>query len=362
MSGSDSDETILNSPSPDNGRRRDRLLGVFQLSHFKGFIVAFLYGTFSISITFFNKAIFELYDFNASNFLTFGQIIVALIFLYTLKKLKYLDFEDFNVETSKTLGSLALSFIAMVVTGLAALRYVNVPMYSALRRLTSFIVILIQYFVLQKTVGTREFISIVMMVLGALVAGWGDLHFDLYGYFLTVLNCVVTALYLVLIAKKSQETGLQTFGLMYYNNILSLPIIVVITLALEWKQLMAFNKWLNPGFLVVFFMSSIQAFLLNYFMFLCSTINSPLTTSITGQLKSILQTIFGLFAFGGVQMTTYLSIGLSVSTFGGVWYGYIKYIEQVTKTKSVANRHHDIESGNRTSKTHTPELSKKALV
>jgi len=66
-------------------------------------------------------------------------------------------------------------------------------------------------------------------------------------------------------------------------------------------------------------------------MFLCSTINSPLTTSITGQLKGILQTIFGLFAFNGVDLTPALNVGLITSTVGGVWYGALKYNEQVSK-------------------------------
>jgi len=313
----------------------------------QGFTVALLYGVTSISITFFNKAVFAVYDFNASNFLTLGQIVFSLLFLVIMKRYKMLDFEDFNYSTAKALFSLNASFIGMVVTGLAALIYVNVPMYSALRRLTTFIVIAGQYLLLRKTVSQNELLAVIAMVVGAIIAGWGDLTFDPYGYFLTALNCVVTALYLVLIAKKSQETGLQTFGLMYYNNILSLPVMIVITLLTEWKILSNYTGWWNLGFQICFLMSSVQAFLLNYFMFLCSTVNSPLTTSITGQLKSILQTVFGLFAFNGVVLTPALSLGLFASTLGGVWYGVVKYNEQMDKIKKQEQHRvpQDIESG-----------------
>jgi hypothetical protein len=82
-----------------------------------------------------------------------------------------------------------------------------------------------------------------------MIAGWGDLTFDLYGYFLTAVNCFVTAAYLVLIAQKSQQTGLQTFGLMFYNNILSLPFMTVLMLT-DWKFLKGFDKWFDIGFLV----------------------------------------------------------------------------------------------------------------
>jgi len=130
---------------------------------------------------------------------------------------------------------------------------------------------------------------------------------------------------------------METFGLMFYNNIMSLPIVVVIVLLTEKNELMSFTKWTDIGFQMCFLMSSIQAFLLNYFMFVCSTVNSPLTTSITGQMKSILQTIFGLFTFGGVHLTPPLAAGLTMSTIGGIWYGVVKYQEQIKKSHKRTN-------------------------
>jgi len=299
----------------------------------RGFLIAVSYGVISISITFFNKAVFAVYNFEGSNTLTFGQILFALIFLDLMKRKKLLDYEDFNVETAKTLLPLALSFCGMAATGLAALKYVNIPMFSALRRLTTFVVIAGQYLVLKKNVSQEEIWSVIVMVIGAMIAGWGDITFDLYGYLMTAINCLVTAAYLVLIAQKSQQTGLQTFGLMYYNNILSIPFMAIFTVATDWDFLVSYDQWLNIGFQMCFFMSLALAFLLNYCVFLCSIMNSPLTTSITGQLKNILSTVFGLFMFGGVVMTPSLTVGLTMSTVAGCWYGYIKYAEKAEQTR-----------------------------
>jgi len=299
------------------------------MQRWKGLGVAIAYGIISISITFFNKAVFKLYNFNASNTVTLGQMIFSLIFLWTMKQSKVLEYEDFKWKTAKTLFPLAISFAGMAITGLAALKFIGVAIYSTLRRLTTFIVIVAQFFTLNKTVPQDELNSVIFMVTGAIIAGWGDLEFDLWGYFLTFVNCVVTAWYLILIAKKSTETGIKTFGLMFYNNLLTMPIVVIIVLLTEWDVLVNFDHWFDLGFQFCFLMSSIQAFLLNYTVFLCSTINSPLTTSITGQLKSILSTLFGLFAFGGTPLTTPLLIGLIASTVGGLWYGQIKYVQQV---------------------------------
>lgn len=54
--------------------------------------------------------------------------------------------------------------------------------------------------------------------------------------------------------------------------------------------------------------------------------------NVKGQLKSILQTFFGLFTFGGVNFTFALIFGLTMSTFGGVWYGLIKYEETISNS------------------------------
>jgi len=300
-------------------------------SHFygmpMGFLVAFSYGIFSVSITFFNKAVLSVYDFQYSMTLTLAQMIFSLFFLLALKRLNLIQLVDFDWNTAKLTAPLAFFFLGMVFSGLMPLYYVNVPMYGALRRITTFLVIIGERLFLSKTTPTDEVLSVVFMVFGASIAGLGDWSFSGIGYALVLLNCVITALYLVYIAKTAAETKLNTFGLMYYNNLLSIPFVMVCVYFFE-SDVINFPLMYNPGFLICFIMSSIQAFLLNYFIFLCSTINSPLTTSITGQLKNILTTIFGLFLFHDVTITTLLMSGLLVSTIASIWYAYIKFMQR----------------------------------
>jgi len=138
--------------------------------------------------------------------------------------------------------------------------------------------------------------------------------------------------------QKTEETKLDTFGLMFYNNVLSLPFIALICILFEWKELTAFHLWLDFGFQFYFMGSVILAFLLNYFVFLTTTVNSPLTTNITGQIKALVSTFVGLFTFGGVPITPLFIVGLSISTFGGLWYGFVKYTEKlqsINRTKEM---------------------------
>src|SRR5689334_19231741 len=95
-------------------------------------------------------------------------------------------------------------------------------------------------------------------------------------------------------------------------------------------------------------MSSTLAFFLNISIFLCSIVNSPLTTSVVGkktvlyegnrcaagQMKGILSTLLGLFLVERVELTGVLAAGLSMSTIGSLWYGIVKYNEQTAVPSS----------------------------
>jgi len=299
--------------------------------NWKGFWVAFSYGIISIAITFFNKAVFDTYGFQASNTLTVAQMSCAILFLDVGKRMKWVDFPDLSIAHFNKLYVLGLAYFGMVVTGLSALRFINVPMFTALRRATTFIVIIGQYFYLKKTVSREEFFSVSLMIVGATIASWGDLGFDFFGYCMVALNCIVTAYYLVLISKKQTETGLNTFGLMWYNNIIALPIVFVVVIFSEWDQIIAYKGYWDIGFILCFAMSAILAFWLNVLVFLCSIINSPLTTSVTGQIKGIGSTALGFVLLGGVQSTPIMIFGIVLSTIASVYYGYVKYVEQMAK-------------------------------
>ena len=52
--------------------------------------------------------------------------------------------------------------------------------------------------------------AVMLMVLGAVIAGMNDIEFDLYGYFMVILNNVATSVYLIMIARISKKSGLSS--------------------------------------------------------------------------------------------------------------------------------------------------------
>jgi len=120
---------------------------------------------------------------------------------------------------------------------------------------------------------------------------------------------------------------------------LSLPVLCILAIltgdihsALEYPHLH------EVDFLVCLSISVLLGFVLNFAMFWCTIVNSPLDLTVAGQFKAISQTVVGLFIFGGIRLTVLNSIGLLVNSVGGIWYASIKAHE--VRQKEI----HDIEN------------------
>jgi hypothetical protein len=77
--------------------------------------------------------------------------------------------------------------------GLLALQAVNVPMFNSLRKLVAPIIILYEYFSTGKIAAAGIQASVGVIVCGVLIAGWDSLSSDGMGYFMTMINNVMTA-------------------------------------------------------------------------------------------------------------------------------------------------------------------------
>ena len=225
----------------------------------------------------------------------------------------------------------AVFFIANVTVGLLALKLVNIPMFSAFRRLSVLSVMLLEYIVLGKTASQQVMITVFVMVIGSFVAGLGDLAFDPLGYFLVFINNFITAANLVSIKKATAILNLEALPLFYYISLIALPIVLALSvvtgeLFLAIDEIGSRPDLQTSAFAAALSLSAASAFLINFFTNMCTQMTSPLTTAITGQMKNVLQTILGIFAFGYV-VTPLNLLGLAVALAGSLMFARLKYID-----------------------------------
>jgi solute carrier family 35 protein len=155
-------------------------------------------------------------------------------------------------------------------------------------------------------------------------SGYGDLAFDPKAYMYGICSVFTQALYLVLVQKHaSDQSAAETLHLNSYNT---LPMLFLCSLTLgEFSEAVQNFQVLNVGFVVTFSVVISVGCLLNYLLFLCTQYNSALTTSITGTVKTIVQTIIGFFTFGGMAVNLFTIAGITINLSGGVLYTYTKY-------------------------------------
>ena len=122
---------------------------------------------------------------------------------------------------------LSFVFIAYVVVSLISLGRVNVPMFTALRRLTILFVMVEEYFLLRISPSARVVATVAVMFIGAAIAAWKDLTYDPVSYAYLFLTNLFTSLYTVYINKVKEDTGLNIFAMMYYNNVTTMPALLV---------------------------------------------------------------------------------------------------------------------------------------
>nr|WOE55172.1 PhM00038.1 [Neoporphyra haitanensis] len=287
-----------------------------------------LYGASSVAITFFNKAVFAVFHFHYPVFMTLVQILFCLSALRIASALGLLKLPPVTKELAVIAFPLAFFWWLYAVTGLVALRYLTIPMFSTLRKFTTLVVLVGEAVILRKRSPPSVWLSVVLIVAGGCLAGATDRSASAIGYLLVGICCVATAAYLVLIVRVGASSGLDSVGMLYCNNLLSLPLVVAF-LAVGTSELRAvasFPSLTSPAFWGVFGASSALATVLNFSVFFCTSVNSPLATTVTGQIKDVVTISVGSFAFGDVTLTPPNVAGLTLSLVGSALFCGVKHV------------------------------------
>lgn len=89
------------------------------------------------------------------------------------------------------------------------------------------------------------------------------------------------------------------------------------------SKVYSFNGWSSPTFLVMFFGAASMGSVLNYSIFLCTTLNSPLTTAVVGATKNVATTYIGMFIFPDYTFSWINFLGINISIMGSLYYTYM---------------------------------------
>ncbi|XP_058728610.1 UDP-N-acetylglucosamine transporter UGNT1 [Vicia villosa] len=335
-----SDNTKLPLSDPPKDQPDDDKLFKGSAMTKRGAYAAISYMSCAVLLVMFNKAALSSYNFPCANVITLLQMASSSFFLYMLRRWRVISFTAsesllisdtstklVSFKTLKHTSPLAATYLLYMLATMEAVRRVNVPMYTTLRRTTVVFTMLAEFVLVRQRYTRSVVFSVGLIIFGAFVAGARDLSFDGYGYAVVFVANITTAIYLATIARIGKTSGLTSFGLMWCNGILCGPVLLVWTfISGDLKTTIDFPYLFSPGFLVILLFSCILAFFLNYCIFLNTTLNSALTQTICGNMKDLFTIGFGWIIFGGLPFDFWNVVGQFLGFTGSGLYAYFKLI------------------------------------
>jgi len=301
-----------------------------------------LYGSVSVAMTFINKYTLQL--FPLSNCVVALQMLASGIIIQGLLATGTLDFPRFSWAKARQLSWVTILYTANTVFSLISLKTLNIPMYNVLKRLTPMMILVLKAFWKGKWPPSSITASVVVLVSGCVIAGAGDLGFDLYGYMMALLSCAMQAVYFLIVETQGEDCKVGSSEMLYYNSVCSLPMLLGIVLvsgeasAFPVAYLEGIEKVGTVTLCTTVLCCALAGMLLNYSQFLCTTTNSALTTTIVGVGKGIVSVLLGFFLLGGVVFNWLNVSGITLNTVGMLWYTYIKWNARASVTLDVAIR------------------------
>ena len=130
------------------------------------------------------------------------------------------------MEVVKEVLPVSLMFLGNVICGLGSTKALNLPMFTALRRVSILMTMVAEVCFLNARPSHQIVFSIFMMVGGALVAALDDLSYDGWGYTLVLFNNLFTCLNGVWLKKAAISGRCSKMGVLFYNSLFSAVIMI----------------------------------------------------------------------------------------------------------------------------------------
>ncbi|XP_045823857.1 GDP-mannose transporter GONST2-like isoform X1 [Trifolium pratense] len=274
----------------------------------------------SCSMIMLNKIVLSSYDFNAGISLMFYQNFISTLVVVLLALCGRISVEKLNWKLVRVWLPVNVIFIAMLVSGMYSLKYINIAMVTILKNVTNILTAVGELYLFRKRQSSKVWTAMFVMIISAVSGGFTDLSFDAVGYAWQIMNCVLTASYSLTLrwvmdeAKKSTKSGsLNEVSMVLLNNLLSLPFaIIMIFLFGEWDYVIHADVVKLPAFWVVATASGLIGLSISFtsMWFLHQT--SPTTYSLVGSLNKIPISIAGILVF---------KVPLSVSNLFSILFG-----------------------------------------
>ncbi|KVH93835.1 hypothetical protein Ccrd_004111 [Cynara cardunculus var. scolymus] len=238
---------------------------------------------------------FAITKFNYPGLLTALQYLTSALGVWILGKLGFLNHDPFVWETAKKFLPAAIVFYLAIFTNTNLLRHANVDTFIVFRSLTPLLVALADTTFRKQPIPSKlTFLSLLIILGGAVGYVATDYGFTLTAYSWAFAYLITITTEMVYIKHMVTNLGLNTWGFVYYNNLLSLMMAPLFWVATgEYSDVFA-AVGSNGGnlFEIVAFtavsLSCVFGLLISFFGFACRKAISATAFTVTGVVNKFL--------------------------------------------------------------------------
>ncbi|EJD52042.1 hypothetical protein AURDEDRAFT_111546 [Auricularia subglabra TFB-10046 SS5] len=289
------------------------------------------------------------------------QLWVAVVLLFLCRILRLLKFPvALSLATVKGLAPLVLINVIGLSFNNFTLQLVDASYYQVARGLLVPFTVATSFAFLHARPSLRVLGACAIVTGGFLVGVLLDQSYSSttnssspLGIICGLVSTLTTSLHAVVIKRSLDVVGGDTVEMAWYSNLLSaLLLIPVIHLAGETPaviELLTFQEVPRPGqwttwdtFLIGTAVTGVFGFLICIAGFLSIKITSPITHMISSAVRSVFQSMLGVWLFHDV-ITSGRASSIAIILIGSIYYTYVKNEEAIAQTKAANQNGHAYE-------------------
>jgi len=307
-------------------------------------------------MTMVNKYVVSGKGWNLSFFYLFIQAVVSTATITACKQLGLIkSLAPFDNDRAKKWFPVSVLLVGMIYTGNKALQFLSVPVYTIFKNLTIIVIAYGEVLWFGGSVSKLSLLSFGLMVFSSVIAAWADIQSAISGDLALVdstatvatltagyawmgLNVFCSASYVLGMRKVIKKMNFKDWDSMYYNNLLTIPILFLCGLISEdWSSAnlsRSFPIELRNKMIMGMIYSGLGAIFISYCSAWCIRVTSPTTYSMVGALNKLPIAIIGLIFFHAP--VTFGSVSAIILGFvSGTIYTVAK-VKQSNKSKDTA--------------------------
>ncbi|CAN6631324.1 GDP-mannose transporter 1 [Trichomonascus vanleenenianus] len=309
-------------------------------------VAVFSYCASSIMMTVTNKLVLS-GNFNFNFIVLVVQSAVCLAVIQALKAFGVVNFRSFNKEEAKNWFPISFLLVAMIYTGSKAIQFLSIPVYTIFKNVTIILIAYGEVLWFGGSVSSLTLFSFMLIVLSSVVAAWSDITSPgsptglNVGYIWMFLNCLSNAGFVLYLRKRIKLFNFKDLDTMFYNNLLSIPVMLLGSLIFEdWSAenvMRNFPPESRNTVITMMIMSGVFSLGISYTSGWCVRVTSSTTYSMVGALNKLPIALSGLIFFD--TPVTFSSVTAIILGFlAGLVYAVAKIQAQKARDHSLPTK------------------------